>query len=276
MAQLQEFIGHERDLGVLGWAIRQFALQLGASTVGALHVTCSDEAESECVEAFQRWFVAGTLPDLKDNRRAPMRTANIAGRYEWGSVVLLDEHFSTPGSRQTLKLLVVKINSHVAVRQLPEGPDYGWSERYGIETPCCGGLEALLAGSPLPPIRELAATFSHDGRNRVGLLLDMGRVPLGYRAVYAAAVNAQLQAQRAVADIRGRRPRSPTIFLVLPAVTINRPGPDGEMLLGEFGIDWTESRPVIRYRGLGDDPSRYHLRHDGGHAVLSDDHWTPR
>ncbi len=44
------------------------------------------------------------------------------------------------------------------------------------------------------------------------------------------------------------------MFLVLPCVTINRPGPDTELLVGQYGVDWTEDSPQIKYCGLGDDP----------------------
>jgi len=270
---LYDLIGTERELSQVGWALREFARQLGATVVGALHVTCSDEAEWECGEAFQRWFAAGALPELKPASRAPFRSINLGARYEWGSIRTVDEHFRSAESRAPLKLVVVKINAHVAVRASPEGPEYGWLRRYQGDSACCGSLAALLQGVRLPAIRELAEAFAADGKNRVAVLRDTSRVALEHRALLAAVTSARLQAQRAVLDIQEQRPEVPTVFLVLPCVTINRPGPDAELVVGQFGVDWTEPSPSTKYRGLGDDPGAYRVRHDQGRVTITDDQW---
>ena len=174
-------------------------------------------------------------------------------------------------------MLVVKINSHAAVRDTPEGPEYGWLDRYGGESACCGTLAALMEGTERPPVRELAQLFAVDGRNRVDVLHDMSRVPVEQRALLAAVTNARLQAHRAVLDIKENRPRSPTMFLVLPCVTINRPGPDTEIFVGQYGIDWTRRLggdqvcgPRRQPRRLSRPPCR--LRLSVGHQRVA----TPR
>ena len=263
MTKLRDLIGTECKLERLSGALREFVAELGPAVVGAHHVLCSDETERECAEAFHRWFAGPMLPDLKPARRAAFHTVNLGARYEWGAIRIADEHFAAPAAKGALKLLVVKINSHVAVRYTPEGPEYGWLDRYGGESACCGALAALMEGSDLPAVRELAQLFAADGRNRVGVLHDMSRVPVEQRALLAAVTNARLQAQRAVLDIEEHRPHSPTMFLVLPCVTINRPGPDTELLVGQYGIDWTQDSAEIKYSGLGDDPAAYRVRHAG-------------
>jgi len=273
MSQLQDLIGVERELSQVGWAVRDFAQRLGPAAIGALHVTCSDEAEWECAEAFQRWFAAGVLPELKPACRAPFRSTNLGARYEWGAVRIAEEHFATPQARDGLKLLVVKINSHVAARQTAQGPEYGWLQRYQCESACCGALAAMLEGSDLPAIEELVEAFAADGKNRLAVLRDAHRVPAGQRALLVAVVSARLQAERAVRDIREHDPQTPTIFLVLPCVSINRPGPDTELVVGQFGVDWSQSAAKVKYRGLGNDPAGYQICYDQGRLVLKDDHW---
>ena len=57
------------------------------------------------------------------------------------------------------------------------------------------------------------------------------------------------------------------MFLVLPCVTINRPGPDTELLVGQYGIDWTQDSAEIKYSGLGDNPAAYRVRYAGAAGV---------
>lgn len=270
MEKLRDLVGTEGKSERLGGALREFVAELMPAAVGVYQVACSDETERECTETFHRWFTDHMLPDLKPARRAAFQTVNLGARYEWGAIRIAEEHYATPEARDAVKLLVVKINSHVAVRNTSDGPEYGWIDRYGVESTCCGALAALLEGSDLSAVRELGQTFSIGYHNRVDILHDLSRVPTEQRALRAAIVNARLQAQRAVLDIEEHRPHSPTMFLVLSCVTINRPGPDTELLVGYYGIDWTEDSAEIKYNGLGDDPAAYRIRHERGALVVED------
>jgi hypothetical protein len=273
MSSFNDLIGRETDLPQVGRTIRLFAEAFDLPIVGAFHVTCSDETESECADVFERLFAQPLLPSLKTERRAPFRAANLGARYEPGAVHVAEEHFAAPEVQHSTKLIVVKINSHVAFRPTPEGPQYGTLRRYGNESDCCGALAALVQGSPLPAVHELEATFGTDRVDRLAMLRDPQRVPPELRALLAAVTNARLQAARAVLDITEHEPASPTIFLVLPCVTINRQEPDTEVLIGEYGIDATGAAPRIKYRGLGDSPAAYQVRHEHGRVVIEDDHW---
>jgi hypothetical protein len=271
--KLHDLIGKESRLESASSALREFVGELSPSVVGAHHVTCSDETERECAEAFQRWFAGRMLPNLKPAVRVALRTVNRGARYERGSVHVAEAHFAASASQGATRVLVVKINSHVAVRDTVAGRAYGRLTRYGRESACCGALTALMEGAELPAVRELARVFALDGRDRVGVLHDSHRVPPEQRALLAAVVNARLQARRAVADIKERRPHAPAIFLVVPCVTINRPGPDTELVVGQYGIDWTGKSPKVRYIGLGDDPAAYRVRHEPRSVAVEDDHW---
>jgi hypothetical protein len=273
MSRMQSLIGTECYLEKLLEALRELVEGLGAPVVGAQHVTCSDETEWECAETFQRWFSDRLLPALKSSSRQTFRTMNLGGRYEWGSLRTAEEHFATQETASSFKVMVLKIDSHVAVRPTPNGPQYGRLMRYHRESACCGALAALLEGSRLPALRELAETFNIGGYNRLAVLRDPRIVAVEHRALAAAVVNARLQAQRAVADLQEHRPHSPTVFLVLPGVTINRPGPDTQFLVGEFAVDWTEKKPAVKYHGLGDDPAAYRILPDPARLRIEDPHW---
>ncbi len=270
---LKARIGVENDLAQVAWSLREIAQQLRPSVVGAYQVTCSDEAEWECSRTFQRLFVEPLLPGLKPDSRSPFRSINLGSRYEEGAIRLAEQHFSAPVAKGSPKLLVVKLNSHVGVRTVGEELEYGWMERYHRPSPCCGAIAALLAGERLPAIEELRAAFQSGGLDRLAALADTNRVLPAQRALLAAIASARLQGERVVDDIQGQRPESPTIYLVVPCVTINRPGPDTELVVGECGVDWTGASASIRYQGLGDDPGAYRVRHAMGRLRITDDHW---
>jgi hypothetical protein len=274
VTRLQELIGIESPLSQVSNALRQFAHELAAPVVGGYHVTCSDEAETECAAAFQHWFAREVLPELKPDSRAPLRSVNLGGRYEPGAIWVAEEHYATPKSREALKALVVKINAHTAVQPSIGGPEYGWLARYGRKSACCGALAGLFEAAPWPAVEELRKTFASEGKDRLAVLEDPSRVPARHRALLAAVTSAALQARRAVLDIQRYQPQTPTVFLVLPCVTVNRCGePDTELVIGQYGIDRTGQEPVIKHRGLGDDPAGYRLRHEQGRVVIEDDHW---
>jgi hypothetical protein len=273
MTPLQDLIGIESELGRVGGALRRFAQELGAPVVGGYHLRCSDETEEECAEAFQHWFAREVLPELKPDRRVPFCSTNLGARYEWGAIRVAEEHFATPAARKAFKLMVVKINAHVAVQQSPEGPQYGWLQRYGCRSACCGALAGLFDGSLLPAIQELRESFRLDGEDRMAALADPSVVAPRHRALLAAVTSAGLQARRALLDIREYRPLTPTMFLVLPCVTINRPDADTELVVGQYGIDHTDRTPDVKYRGLGEDPDEYRVRHEQGRVMIEDDQW---
>jgi len=270
MKTLRDLIGVERYLDQVSGALRHVVRELGPPVVGALEVTCSDESELECGESFQHEFVEHLLPPLKTGARSAFRTGNLGARYEIGSVAIAESHFATPASRDAFKVLVVKINGHVSVCQGPGGPEYGPMQRYEAESTACGALHALLAGQRLPALLELREAFGSGAIDRVAALLDPHRVPPAYRYVCAALVGARLQARRAEDDIRRHSPQTPTVYLVVPCVTFNRPGPDTELVVGFCQIDGRSGACAVRYEGLGDDPSRYRIERHGDRLRIAD------
>jgi hypothetical protein len=285
MEQLHRTIGRERSLRELTQMLYFDVRGQSDAVVGAVHVTCADEAESECVEAFQQGFVQYLLPELKFARRSAMRVSNLGGRYEWGAIGIADMHFTAPATaRSASRLMVIKINAHVALEETddsgaPSGATIlpgergfrlgAWS-RYGRESPCCTALDSLLRGGHEPWVEELREAFESEGKPRIATLNDPQAVDPSWRPLYAGIVSARLQARKSVLDIQELRPTTPIRFLVLPCVTINRHERDTEILCGIYAIDDSADK-VTTYFGLGDDPAAYRPRVQNRQIQIADD-----
>jgi hypothetical protein len=116
MEHLHWAVGRERSLRELTQMLYFDIRSHTGVLVGALHVTCADETEAECAEAFQQGFVQYLLPQLKFARRSAMRVSNLGGRYEWGSIGIADMHFALPETiTPSPRLMVIKVNAHVAL-----------------------------------------------------------------------------------------------------------------------------------------------------------------
>ena len=272
MDQTSKLIGSEHDLGDVCRALRGDVRRLGAPVVGALHLTCSDESELECIQAFERDFVQEMLPGLKIWNRAPFRQSNLGARYEWGALRVAEDHFATPQTHDAFKVLAIKINAHVAVVDETDGPRFGRLERYRRESVACGALHALLDGSREPFARDLAETFASEGLARLEWLQDPRRVGPRWRSLFVAIVNARLQARSAVMDVQEHAPVSPTLFVILPCVTLNRPGVDTEFVCGRYVADLRTPDAAVEYRGLGDDPAKYEARFEHHRLLVEDEH----
>lgn len=275
MERLHKLIGHEHDVDEVARTLYALAGDAQAPAVGAMHVTCADESELECAEAFRHGFAEHLLPRLKFGERSVFRIANLGGRYERGAVHLAEDHYSTLDAEQQFKLLLVKINSHVCVEQTGEGLRFGSMRRYDSRSRYCGALHALLEGLQAPYLEELRVAFASGGRDRVALLLDESKVPPPLRSLFAAVCNARLQAQRAMDDLCRHSPRTPTLGAVIPAVTLNKQAKDTEIVCGIGLVDWRGDEPLVEYRGLGDDPSTLRLRPESGQVRIEEEAVDP-
>jgi hypothetical protein len=136
-------------------------------------------------------------------------------------------------------------------------------------------LHALLAGVSLPAVNCLQEEFLSEGKDRIAMLCDPSLVDPSVRALFAAIASARLQARRAVLDIQDGTPASPTCYVVLPCVTINRNQRDTELVVGLYTADYRQedmetASAEITYVGLGDDPSQYVLSGSEGHIRVDD------
>ena len=276
MEHLYRAVGRERSLRALTQMLYFDVRSRGDGIVGAVHVTCADEAEAECAEAFQQGFVQYLLPPLKFARRSAMRASNLGGRYEWGAVGMAAMHFTLPDTgTPSTRLMVLKINAHVALEQVDNpvgerGFRLGVWKQYGRESPCCSSLDSLLRGGHEPWVEELREAFESEGKPRLAALNDPQAVDPTYRPLYAGIVSARLQARKAVLDIQELRPVTPIRFLVLACVTLNRHERDTEILCGIYSIDDSPDKAVV-YFGLGDDPTAYRARVQNQQIEIADD-----
>ncbi len=270
MYALKELVGVERPLETVGRCLYDWAHALGPSAVGAHQINCSDECERECVEAFDEFVVRTLLPKLKYSSRSSFRTANLGSRYEPGSIPIAEEHYSSSCSESGFKVLLVKLNTHVSlVGGGGEPLIFGQMERYEQESAYCGALHALLDDTSAPFVKELRETMQ-DGMDRLGLLRDPTLVAPNVRALFTAVVAANLQSLRASNDVLAHESHSPTLYLIVPAVTLNRPSEDAEIIVGLHLIDDRDQSPTHEYFGLGSDPRRYRIRTLGGRVHIED------
>ena len=84
MDRLRDLVGVERSVTGVSQALHLAVAERRPPTVGAMHITCADESENECVQAFLKGFVQYVVPPLKFGERSAVRIANLGGRYEWG------------------------------------------------------------------------------------------------------------------------------------------------------------------------------------------------
>jgi hypothetical protein len=271
MKNLHKMIGHSRDVDEVARTLYGYAGDVAAPVTGALHLTCSDESEKECRDALQRNFAGHLLPRLKLGARSIFRIANLGARYEWGAVHIAEDHYSTAAARKHFKLMLVKVNAHVCAEESSDGIRFGRMKRYDSHSTYCGALHSYMDGGSLPFTTDLAEAFGSEGRDRLAVLLDDSRVPPECRSLFVAVASARIQARRAFIDIQDRQPSSPTLFIVMPCVTINRNRKDDELVCGIYSGDWRSDSPVFEYCGLGDDPAGYRLNRDTGGITVEDE-----
>ncbi len=252
-------LGRERLTTEISRELYQAAFNLQAPVVGAVHIHCADEAEHESVNAFRQLFLHRLLPKLKTGQRGALHLANLGARYEWGAMQIADEHFSTPEAQNQYKLIVVKLNTHVGVYQQRTLESLGTIERYGRQSACCGALTALLTGGTHTFLQEMREAFQSENKNRIEMLTDETCVDPHLRSLVAAVVASRLQARRVMLDIQALEAMSPTIYWVVPCVTLNRSGDDTEIMCGLYTSDRRGDASQDAYIGLGDDPSTYQV-----------------
>ncbi|MCZ6599137.1 MAG: hypothetical protein O7B99_15975 [Planctomycetota bacterium] len=268
--RLYECLGVERDLNETVRTLRHYVQEQRAPVVGAVHVTCSDEAQQECIQAFDRNFVRYMLPSLKFAEKAPFRCSNLGGRYEWGAVPISEDHFADAKGAEDWKLLLVKIDAHVSVEPDPTGPRYGRMQRYDTQSVYCGAIHAVLDGDVRPFSEDLEQAFGFEGVDRLTALNDPQRVDPRLRSLFGAITSARLQARRAMLDVQDHVPRTPTLYLVVPCVTLNRREHDTEIVCGVYTADHRSEEPHHEYCGLGDLPWEYRLTSEAGGIEVSD------
>jgi len=266
--RLYERFGVEARLDDVVRSLRDFVQALRMPVVGGMLVGCSDEAEIEAPESFQRHFVRYLLPSIKPTLRSAFQTSNLGGRYEWRSGRVAESHFADVRRAGEGKCIVLKVNAHVGVIEEADGPRFGRFPRFGAESEACGALTATLAGSSEPFADDIARAFLSEGVDRIAALQEIGE---RHRMLFAAACHARLMARRATLDLQDHTARGPTLYIVFLGVTLNRPGHDTEIPCGLYILDRRGDEPHDEYCGLGDRPEAYRFGREGGRVTLLDD-----
>jgi hypothetical protein len=267
--ELLPLIGAEHELRTVNGALKAAAQRIDAPAVGAMQIRCSDEAEREGVDEFQADFAEHLLPSLKPAHRAPFATASLGGQFEPGSLRVAEANFATPASREAFKLMVVRVAAHVGVGFYGGERIYGELRRYEIDKPCCGLLTAVVVGGYGPSIERAAETLRSGGIDRLAMLRD--EIEPRTRLLVAALVSARLQALAVVEEAHLLDLLTPTLFLVVPTVTLNKPDRDNEVVCGVHLIDRRVAGDDDLYQGLGDRPTSYRVDDGTGQLRVTDE-----
>ncbi len=206
----REIVGREVSHFRTNMLLSALAQHAGGPDFGALHVTCTDEAESESRERFLRGGIGMLLPTFSSGRSAGMATSNRGGCFELGTLRIAVEHFR----RQGPVTMVVRVQSHCGVSVGAGGRTFGVLDRYGKTSRACGALQSILEGDLAPArLQEVAATIEPEH------LDEIRQGPEPWRPVVLAALQARTQLERAMTEIRDID--HPATYILCGSINLN-------------------------------------------------------
>lgn len=181
------------------------ARQSGAAQCGALHVTCTDEAEAASRDRFARGGVALLLPALAGGRGAVMQVCNRGGCWEDGLLAVAAAHYAPVSSPLTI---VARVQAHCGVLEENGTRAYGKCMRYGSVSSACGALadgteRGVTIAGQLDPAR-LAGVRSAEAR---------------WRPLLSAVLQARTQLERLTAEARALD--RPAWYVLFASVNLN-------------------------------------------------------
>lgn len=203
-------VGHESPLFRTNMLLAALARQLGDGNYGALHITCTDEAEADSRDRFLRGGVGLMLPALAGGRRSGLMICNRGGCCEPGALAIAVDHYAAAGPLT----MVVRVQSHCGVTVEGKSRRFGEFNRYGKPSPACGALKALLENEAgVARAGEIARTL--DSRQ---LEVVRGADP-AWRLLLLAVLHSRTQLEAATAEIRalGR----PARYVLFGSVNLN-------------------------------------------------------
>ena len=271
LRRLVATIGSETRPDAFARVIAALSQSLHAAVFGSIHLTCADELEYENTEAFRRGVASGLAPRFGCASPAPFRLSTLGGHYQWGALAIAEDHYAQTPSAARFKLMLCKINAHVGVEMKDGMPHFGMFQRGDRPTTCCGAMAGLLAGGQGPFLEHLRRSFEWDGQDRIALLNDADRTAPRERMLRAAVASARLQGRMAAIDCQDHRPATPTLYIVVMSVSLNRQEPATELPVGLYVLDHRSGTPVELYFGLGDDPAAYRVTQGESGLSVEDD-----
>lgn len=260
ISDLTAVVGDELELGLLSTRIAQTVGRANAPTVGAVHITCADEAQHRVIEKVQELIVEPHVTPMASGERTAFRLINLGGYHEMGALTIAENHWAGAHDAEAeAKLMLVRVDAHVGVDHDPSGaPLYGHFLRFGQTSVACGALAAILRGQAMP---GGGGFMDRDVRAR-RILEAFGE----HTRMFAAAIcRAELSAADCLQEIEAMTPDTPTTWLVASTVTLNHPDRHSSMLTGVAAV---ATSGEITGAGLGTDPERYVIAHPGDIAQV--------
>jgi len=256
---LAAITGRELELGLLSTTLSDVVGEVTWPTIGAVHITCADEAQQRVIDKVQELLVEPHVTPMASGERTAFRLVNLGGHHEFGALAIAEDHWA--GGHDTdhgPKLMVVRADAHVGVDHDPTGAAvYGRFLRFEHSSIACGALAAVLRG-----VAMRGAEGFVDQEIRARRILDA--FDERTRMLAAAICRAELSANDCVDEIAGMAPASPTVWLVVATVTLNHPDRHSSMLTSVRVVD---EHGTISGDWLGVDVDRYVIDHPD-HALV--------
>jgi hypothetical protein len=216
------------------------ARQSGAAQCGALHVTCTDEAEAASRDRFARGGVALLLPALAGGRGAVMQVCNRGGCWEDGLLAVAAAHYAAASSPLTI---VARVQAHCGVQEEHGTRTYGAFMRYGGASPACG---ALADGTE----RGVAIAGMLDPAHLAGV---RSAEPC-WRPLLSAVLQARTQLERLTAEARALD--CPAWYVLFASVNLNGLSAAAEVPLVIRVLDRTGTQERSWELALPHDPAQ--------------------
>ena len=259
-ADLEAIVGRELELGLLSGVLSDTVGAVDVETVGAVHITCADEAQHRVIEKVQELLVERHVTPMASGEHTIFRLINLGGYHEMGALDIAENHWAGAHDPATgSKLMVVRVDAHVGVDADPAGaPIYGHFLRFGHTSVACGALAAVLRGQAMPGAEGFV---DHEVRAR----RIIEAFPEHTRMLAAAICRAELSAADCRREIQTMAHDTPTVWLIVATVTLNHPDRHASMLTS---VSVTDEQLVESGAGLGIDVERYQIGHDDDALVV--------
>lgn len=227
LAELRNQLGRELSLPAFHTLLHRAAHGLGRDALfGTCLITCSDEFQGDLRRSFDQDVAQPLLSASFGEAQRSFEISNLGARVEPGTMALFADHFVQP-EHAGAELFVAHISAHLGRRRDGETFEYGYSQRFGTRSPCCGALNAALqTPAKFEPMR---LTWLDQLRDSFGgrRLEELRELPVGVRPIQHAVTHAVLQAEAALTDLWRDPPDAGQTILLVSSVSVNQPGEDG-------------------------------------------------
>ncbi len=264
LSEIITHVGAERALSQYHGSLRRAAAAIpNADGFGAGLLTCADELLGELEHGFERDVATPLMSAKIPAQRRVFTVRNLGARAETGMVGLVSNHFTLNPQATAPTVLVIEVSAHVGRTGAKEDSRFGSVDRFGLDSPCCGALDAMLGHTKEGPsgldwLDQLRMAF---GPVRLRVLREMDPA---VRLLATAIVHAVLQAEAVVTEFFQTPPPTPTHLIVVSNVAINQAWAPSVLSTSAHHLRCDSDGPtVVEGFSLRSTPEALHIRREG-------------